>query len=180
MQIFIISIKHQNEKIFFSAFILFLLNINAYSQSNNPGRVMLKKLQFSLEWLSREKSPDLLTGFQKDSVTGESESFYYIGGTSNMLGYINKLRIRILSCLTEAMTSGNSHFQYYKRKLADRTFKPVRTWCICHRKSWIWLRTVFTWLCAYESKLDYLFCKCFLKQNKTFGKPFVIKKKSMV
>ena len=78
------------KKYFLTLFIIFIFTSSAFPQKSDSKRNTVKKLTI-LHWndFHARNLPYRIS--KKDSVTGESES-YYIGGTSNMLGYINKLR----------------------------------------------------------------------------------------
>lgn len=160
--------------------IFFTLLSSAYSQKTdsrkNPGSKNIKELTI-LHWndLHARNLPYKIS--KKDSVTGQNTS-YYIGGISNMLGYIKKLRDK-----NTLLLNGGDDFQG----------SPIST--ITRGKSQIELLNLFG-LDAFvignhefdygqyaldsalmKAKFDYLSANVFLKsKNKTFGKPFVIKK----
>jgi 2',3'-cyclic-nucleotide 2'-phosphodiesterase (5'-nucleotidase family) len=164
------------KKIFFSAFILFLLNINAYSQSNNPGAGNVKEVTI-LHWNDFHARNLPYRVSKKDSVTGESES-YYIGGTSNMLGYINKLRNK-----NTLLLNGGDDFQGTPISSITRGNSQIELLNLYGLDAFVIGNHEFDYgqysldSALMKANFDYLSANVFLKtKNKTFGKPFVIKK----
>lgn len=114
---------------------------------------------------------------KKDSVTGESSS-YYIGGTSNMLGYINKLRNK-----KTLLLNGGDDFQGTPISSITRGNSQIELLNLYGLDAYVIGNHEFDYgqyaldSALMKAKFDYLSANVFLKsENKTFGKPFVIKK----
>ncbi|MBK8549684.1 MAG: bifunctional metallophosphatase/5'-nucleotidase [Ignavibacteria bacterium] len=154
---------------------LFIVISSSYAQQK-PASKNIKEITI-LHWNDFHARNLPYRVSKKDSVTGESTS-YYIGGTSNMLGYINKFRndntlllnagddfqgtpissitrgksqIELLNLYdVDAIVIGNHEFDYGKNALDSALM---------------------------IANFDYLAANAFVKsENKTYGKPYVIKK----
>ncbi len=114
---------------------------------------------------------------KKDSVTGESTS-YYIGGTSNMLGYIKKLRDK-----NTLLLNGGDDFQGTPISSITKGKSQIELLNLYDLDAFVVGNHEFDYgQYALDSALmtanfDYLSANVFMKEeNRTFGKPFIIKK----
>ncbi len=114
---------------------------------------------------------------KKDSVTGESTS-YYIGGTSNMLGYINKFRDK-----NTLLMNGGDDFQGTPISSITKGKSQIELLNLYGLDAYVIGNHEFDYgqyaldSALMKANFDYLSANVFMKaENKTFGKPFVIKK----
>lgn len=114
---------------------------------------------------------------KKDSLTGENIS-YYIGGTSNMLGYINKFRDE-----KSLVLNGGDDFQGTPISSITRGMSQIELLNLFNLDAFVIGNHEFDYgQYALDSALskatfDYLSANVFFKpKNKTFGKPYIIKK----
>ncbi|MEP7146831.1 MAG: bifunctional UDP-sugar hydrolase/5'-nucleotidase [bacterium] len=113
---------------------------------------------------------------RKDSASGEDVSFY-VGGTSNMLGYIKKLRDK-----NTLLLNGGDDFQGSPISSITRGNSQIELLNLYNLDAFVIGNHEFDYgQYALDSALmkadfDYLSANVFLKtKNKTFGKPYVIK-----
>ncbi|MDQ3020359.1 MAG: bifunctional metallophosphatase/5'-nucleotidase [Bacteroidota bacterium] len=167
-------------KILLIVFTLFLSSSFVVSQSSdsqkNSGSKNIKELNI-LHWndLHARNLPYKVT--KKDSVTGESTS-YYIGGTSNLLGYIKKLRDN-----NSLLLNGGDDFQGTPISSITRGKSQIELLNLYGLDAMVIGNHEFDYgLDALDSALmianfDYLAGNAFSKsKKKTVGKPYVIKK----
>ncbi len=114
---------------------------------------------------------------KKDSLTGETIS-YYIGGTSNMLGYINKLRDK-----NSLILNGGDDFQGTPISTITRGNSQIELLNLFNLDAYVIGNHEFDYgqyaldSALMKAKFDYLSANVFSKSNnKTIGKPYIIKK----
>ncbi|MEO8665655.1 MAG: bifunctional UDP-sugar hydrolase/5'-nucleotidase [Ignavibacteria bacterium] len=114
---------------------------------------------------------------KKDSVTGENIS-YYIGGTSNMLGYIKKLKDKntiLLNAGDDFQGSPISSITRGKSQIELLNLYGLDAYVIGNHEFDYGQDALDSAL--MKANFDYLAANALVKsKNKTFGKPFVIKK----
>jgi len=115
--------------------------------------------------------------FKKDSVTGESTS-YYIGGTSNMLGYVNKYRDK-----NSILLNGGDDFQGSPISSITRGNSQIELLNLYGLDAFVIGNHEFDYgqysldSALMKATFDYLSANVFDKsKNSTFGKPYLIKK----
>ena len=114
---------------------------------------------------------------KKDSVTGISES-YYIGGTSNMLGYINKNRND-----RTILLNGGDDFQGTPISSITKGKSQIELLNLYNLDAFVIGNHEFDYgqysldSVLMKANFDYLAANAFFNsKNRTFGKPYVIKK----
>lgn len=114
---------------------------------------------------------------KKDSATGEEIS-YYVGGISDMLGYINKFRNK-----ETLLLNGGDDFQGTPISTLTRGNSQIELLNLFNLDAFVIGNHEFDYgqysldSALKKAKFDYLSSNVFLKsQNRTFGKPYVIKK----
>ncbi len=164
------------KKYFLTLFIIFIFTSSAFPQKSDSKRNTVKKLTI-LHWndFHARNLPYRIS--KKDSVTGESES-YYIGGTSNMLGYINKLREK-----NTLLLNGGDDFQGTPISTITRGNSQIELLNLYGLDAFVIGNHEFDYgqysldSALKKANFDYLSANVFLKSEKrTFGKPYVIKK----
>ncbi len=113
---------------------------------------------------------------KKDSLSGESSS-YYVGGTSNMLGYIEKLRTK-----NTLLLNAGDDFQGTPISSITRGNSQIELLNLYHLDAYVIGNHEFDYgeyaldSALMKANFDYLAANAFLKsENRTFGKPYVIK-----
>lgn len=166
------------KKYIFSIFIILALTSFAYPQKSDSksGKDKIRKLTI-LHWndFHARNMPYRIS--KKDTVTGESES-YYIGGTSNMLGYINKLREK-----NTLLLNGGDDFQGTPISTITRGNSQIELLNLYGLDAFVIGNHEFDYgqysldSALKKANFDYLSANVFIKSEKrTFGKPYVIKK----
>ena len=114
---------------------------------------------------------------KKDSVTGETNA-YYIGGTSNMLGYINKYRNK-----SSLLLNGGDDFQGTPISAITKGNSQIELLNIYDLDAFVIGNHEFDYgqysldSALMKANFDYLAANAFFNsKNRTFGKPYVIKK----
>jgi len=118
----------------------------------------------------------MLKGSKKDSVTGEKTEYIY-GGTSNMLGYINKYRDN-----KSLVLNGGDDYQGTPISTLTRGNSQVELLNLYNLDAFVLGNHEFDYgqftldSGLANAKFDFLSANVFLKaMNKTMGKPFTIK-----
>lgn len=167
-------------KAIFSLVILFLFVSTSFSQKTDSRKTKssrnVKDLTI-LHWndFHARNLPYKIS--KKDSVTGKDLS-YYVGGTSNMLGYIKKLRDK-----KTLLLNGGDDYQGTPISSITRGNSQIELLNLYGLDAFVIGNHEFDYgQYALDSALmkatfDYLSGNVFLKsKNRTFGKPYVIKK----
>jgi len=159
---------------------IFIFTSSSFSQNRdakkNSGTKNVKDITI-LHWNDFHARNLPYTVSKKDSVTGENIS-YYIGGTSNMLGYIKKFRDR-----KTLLLNGGDDFQGSPISSITRGNSQIELLNLYDLDAFVVGNHEFDYgQDALDSALrnanfEYLSANVFSKtKNKTFGKPYLIKK----
>jgi len=157
-----------------------ILTSSAFSQDSKSGNTSNLKELTILHWNDFHARNLPYRVSKKDSVTGESTS-YYIGGTSNMLGYINKYRNENKS--KTLLLNGGDDYQGTPISSITRGNSQIELLNLYGLDAFVIGNHEFDYgqysldSALKKANFDYLSANVFLKsKNKTFGKPYVIKK----
>lgn len=171
-----------SKKFFIACFTVLLISGQLYSQqsdskSNSRSKSKNIKEITILHWNDFHARNLPYRVSKKDSVTGESIS-YYIGGTSNMLGYIKKLRDK-----NTILLNGGDDFQGTPISTISRGKSQIELLNLYDLDAFAIGNHEFDYgIDALDSALmianfDYLSANALRKsKNETYAKPYVIKK----
>ena len=150
--------------------LLIILPCLAHAQNGNYRDLTI------LHWNDLHARNQMLKGSKKDSTTGEKTEYIY-GGTSNMLGYINKYRDN-----KSLVLNGGDDYQGTPISTLTRGNSQVELLNLYGLDAFVLGNHEFDYgqftldSGLANAKFDFLSANVFLKaMNKTMGKPFTIK-----
>jgi 2',3'-cyclic-nucleotide 2'-phosphodiesterase (5'-nucleotidase family) len=150
--------------------LLIILPCLAHAQNGNYRDLTI------LHWNDLHARNQMLKGSKKDSATGEKTEYIY-GGTSNMLGYINKYRDD-----KSLVLNGGDDYQGTPISTLTRGNSQVELLNLYGLDAFVLGNHEFDYgqftldSGLANAKFDFLSANVFLKaMNKTMGKPFTIK-----
>lgn len=153
-----------------------MFNESAFSQKSDSKSGNVKEMTI-LHWNDFHARNLPYRVSKKDTVTGVSES-YYIGGTSNMLGYINKFRNS-----ETLLLNGGDDYQGTPISTITRGYSQIELLNLYGLDAFVIGNHEFDYgqyaldSALMKANFEYLSANVFLKsKNKTFGKPYLIKK----